>query len=252
MTTDLKGKVALITGSARGIGKEIAERYASLGANIVINYSRDKDSAEETLKNIISKYNVDAIAIQADVSKVNEVEKMFSDAKEHFGSIDIVVINAGVELIDLPMVDVTEEQYDRLFNINTKGAFFTMQFAGKSVSDNGRIIYVGSTTTRLPLPGIALYGGSKTSPMYLVQVLAIELGKRGITVNGIIPTAIDGAGVFTKSGDNAAMRQFVENNIPMGRMGTANDVADVAEFFASNLSSFVSGQNLNITGGALA
>ena len=250
--TNLKNKVALITGSARGIGREIAERYASLGANIIINYSRDKESAEETLKNITSRYNVSAIVIQADVSKVDEIERMFSAAKKHFGSIDIVVANAGVELIDLPMIDVTEQQYDRLFDINAKGAFFTMQFAAKSVSDNGRIIYVGSTTTRYPLPGIALYGSSKTSPMYLVQVLAIELGKKGITVNGIIPTAIDGAGVFTKAGDNAAMKQFVENNIPMGRMGTANDVADVAEFFAGNLSSFVSGQNLAITGGAMA
>ena len=250
--TSLKNKVALITGSARGIGREIAERYASAGANIVINYSRNKEAAEETLKNITTRYTVDAIAIQADVSKVDEVERLFSDAKAHFGSIDIVVVNAGVEVIDLPMVDVTEEQYDRLFDINAKGAFFTMQFAAKSVSDNGRIIYIGSTTTRYPLPGIALYGGSKTSPMYLVQVLAIELGKKGITVNGIIPTAIDGAGVFTKAGDNADMRRFVENNVPMGRMGTASDVADVAEFFASNLSSFVSGQNLAITGGALA
>jgi 3-oxoacyl-[acyl-carrier protein] reductase len=133
-----------------------------------------------------------------------------------------------------------------------KGAFFTMQQAARSVADNGRIIYVGSTTADLPLPGIGLYGSSKTAPRYLVRVLALELGSRGIAVNGIIPTAIDGAGIFTNSGDNPDMREFVKKDIPMGRMGTAEDVADVAEFFAGNLSSFLSGQNLCITGGAIA
>ncbi len=111
-------------------------------------------------------------------------------------------------------------------------------------ADNGRIIYVGSTTTDLPLPGIALYGSSKTAPRYLVRVLALELGSRGITVNGVNATAIDGAGVFTKPGANLEMREFVKKSIPMGCMGTAEDVADVAEFFARDLSSFVSGQNL--------
>jgi len=177
---------------------------------------------------------------------------MFKQAIATFGRIDIVVVNAGIEAIDLPIVDVTEELYDRLYSINVKGAFFTMQQAAKSVANNGRIIYVGSTTADLPLPGIGLYGSSKTAPRYLVRVLALELGARGITVNGVIPTAIDGAGIFTRSGDHPDMREFVKKSIPMGRMGTAEDVADVAEFFAGDLASFVSGQNLCITGGAIA
>jgi 3-oxoacyl-[acyl-carrier protein] reductase len=249
--TDLKNKIALITGSARGIGKCIALRYASKGANIVVNYSRDKENADETVREI-EALGVRAISVQANVADAGELETMFQKALATFGKIDIVVANAGVETIDLPIVDVTEEQYDRLFSINVKGAFLTMQQAAKTVVDNGRIIYVGSTTADLPLPGIGLYGSSKTAPRYLVRVLALELGSRGITVNGVIPTAIDGAGVFTKSGDNPEMREFVKKNIPMGRMGTAKDVADVAEFFAGDLSSFVSGQNLSITGGAIA
>lgn len=249
--TDLKNKAAIITGSARGIGKSIALRFASKGANIVVNYSRDKESADETVREIIA-LGVRAISVRADVADVGEIEAMFQEALVTFGKIDIVVANAGIETIDLPVVDVTEELFDRLYSINVKGAFFTMQQAAKTVADNGRIIYVGSTTVDLPLPGIGLYGSSKAGPRYLVRVLALELGSRKITVNGVIPTAIDGAGIFTKSGDNLEMREFVKKNIPMGRMGTAEDVADVAEFFAGDLSSFISGQNLCITGGAIA
>lgn len=249
--TNLKDKVALVTGSARGIGKKIAERYASLGANIVINYSKDKQSADETVI-AIQKLGVKAIAVQANMSVVEEIEKLFATTIETFGKIDIVVVNAGIELIDLPIIDVTEQQYDLLYDVNSKGAFFTMQLSAKYVANNGRIIYIGSTTADFPMPGIGLYGSSKTASRYVVEVLAMELGKRGITVNGIIPTAIDGAGVFINPEANAEMRTFVESHIPMGRMGTAEDVADVAEFFASNLSSFVSGQNLSIMGGATA
>jgi 3-oxoacyl-[acyl-carrier protein] reductase len=248
---NLQGKVALITGSARGIGKKIAERMGSLGANIVINYSRDKAGAEETAQ-FIETLGVKVLAVQADISKVDDIARLFDIGKSTFGKIDIVVVNAGVEIIDLPMIEVTEQQYDHVYNVNTKGAFFTMQYAAKNVSDNGRIIYIGSTTTDYPMPGIGLYGSSKLPAKYLVAILAIELGKRGVTVNGIIPTAIDGAGVFTDSEANHAMRAFVENNVPMGRMGNAGDIANVAEFFASDLSSFVSGQNLSVTGGAKA
>jgi 3-oxoacyl-[acyl-carrier protein] reductase len=180
-----------------------------------------------------------------------KLEAMFQEAMATFGKLDIVVANAGIEAIDLPVVDVTEEAYDRLYGVNVKGAFFTMQQAAKTVADNGRIIYIGSTTADLPLPGIGLYG-SKAGPRYLVRVWALELGSRRITVNGVNPTAIDGAGVFTKSGDNLEMRAFVKKNIPMGRMGTAEDVADAAEYFAGDWSSFVSGQNRCLTGGAIA
>jgi 3-oxoacyl-[acyl-carrier protein] reductase len=249
--TDLKNKVALITGSARGIGKSIALRFASKGAHIVINYSRDKESADETVREIAA-LGVRVIGVRANVADVGEIEAMFQEALATFGKIDIVVANAGIETIDLPVVDVTEELYDRLYGINVKGAFFTMQQAAKTVADKGRIVYIGSTTTDLPLPGIGLYGSSKAGPRYLVRVLALELGSRGITVNGVIPTAIDGAGIFTKSGDNLEMREFVKKNIPMGRMGTAEDVADAAEYFVGDLSLFVSGQNLCITGGAIA
>ncbi len=118
------------------------------------------------------------MAVQADVSDVQALERLFGESIDAYGKIDIVVANAGVELIDQPLADVTEEQFDRLFSINTKGAFFTLQKAAKHIEDNGRIIYIGSSTTCLPIPGAGLYGFSKMAARYTVEVLAQEVGKR--------------------------------------------------------------------------
>jgi len=185
---NLNHKVALITGSGRGIGKAIAERYASLGANITVNYTNNKAAAELTVSNL-QAYGVKALALQADIGQVAEVRNMFQTTLKEFGKIDIVVANAGIEVVNVPTVDITEEQYDRLFEVNTKGAFFTIQEAAKHVADNGRIIYVSSSTTASAMAGYALYGSSKVAPMYLVETLAKEIGYRGVTVNTIVPTS---------------------------------------------------------------
>jgi 3-oxoacyl-[acyl-carrier protein] reductase len=248
--TDLRGKTAIVTGSARGLGKAIAERYARLGADIVLNYSKDKSAADEMIS-VIEALGRKIVAVQADVSKVEDVIRLFETAQTSFGKIDIVVANAGIEITGLPVADVTEEQFDRFFDINTKGSFFTLQNAARHVADGGRIIYIGSGTTSYPMPGIGLYGGSKMAPLYLIRVLAQELGHRGVAVNAIIPTAIDGAGIFTDPSSFGEIREFVSNFCPMGRMGRPEDVADVAEFFASELSAFVSGQHLLVSGGGL-
>lgn len=247
--TDLSGKVALITGSARGVGKSVAIRYASLGANIVVNYSGDVHNAEQTV-NELTKLGVEAIAVKADVSKVDDIERLFQTAIERFGKIDIAIANAGVEIIDTPMLETTEEQFDRLFGINTKGTFFTLLNAAKHVADNGRIIYVGSSTTCGPYPGVGLYGSSKMAGRYAVQVLALEVGSRGITVNTILPTVIEGAGVFADIADDDPFKMANQARPIGGRMGRPEDVADAAEYFASDLAAWVSGQHLLISGGA--
>ena len=245
----LKGKVALITGSARGLGKAIAERYAALGADIVLNYSRDKAAAEETASNI-KAMGVKVIAIQGDVSKPAEIGRLFNEALAAFGKIDIVVANAGIELVETAVTDFTEEQFDRVFGINTKGSYFTLQQAAKHVSDNGRILYIASSTTSFPVVGMAVYGGSKTTPRYLVDILSKEIGHRGVTVNSIIPFAVDHAGIFADPGSHPALRKQLLDSCPMGRLAEVEDVANIAEFFASDLSSFVSGQHLLVNGGA--
>lgn len=245
----LNGKVALITGSARGLGKAIAERYAALGADIVLNYSRDKVAADETL-GTIKAMGVKAIAVQGDVSKVADIEKLFNEAVAAFGKLDIVVANAGIEMVETPVTEFTEEQFDRVFTINAKGSYFTMQQAAKHVADNGRIIYIASSTTSFPVPGMAVYGGSKTTPRYMVDVLSKEIGHRGVTVNSIIPFAVDHAGIFVDPAAYPRLRKQLLDSCPMGRLAEVGDVANAAEFFASGLSSFVNGQHLLINGGA--
>ena len=245
----LQNKTAIITGSARGLGKAVAERYAALGANIVINYSKDKTSADEVVSNITAM-GVKVIAVQADVSKVVDIERLFEEAKNAFGKIDIVVANAGIEMVETPVTQFTEEQFDRLFSINTKGTYFTMQQAAKNIEDNGRIIYIASSTTAFPVQGMSVYGGSKITPRYLVDVLSKEIGHRGVTVNSIIPFAVDHSGIFADADSYPELRKSLLDSCPMGRLAEVEDVANAAEFFASDLSSFVNGQHLLVNGGA--
>src|SRR5690606_20522310 len=221
----LRNKTALITGSARGLGKAIAERYAAMGANIVINYSKDRNSADQVVSNI-EAMGAKVIAVQADVSKVTEIERLFDEAKKAFGKIDIVVANAGIEMVETPVTQFAEEQFDRLFSINTKGAYFTMQQGALNVEDNGRIIYVASSTTAFPVPGMAVYGGSKTTPRYLVDVLSKEIGHRGVTVNTIIPFAVDHSGIFAEEGSYPELRKSLIDSCPMGRLAEVEDVAN--------------------------
>lgn len=245
----LKNKVAIVTGSARGLGKAIAERYAALGADIVVNYSKDKASADEVVSNIRAMGSK-VIAVQADVSKVKDIEHLFSETKKVFGRIDIVVANAGIELVETLVTDFTEEQFDKVFSINTKGSYFTLQQAARNIEDNGRIIYIASSTTSFPVPGMAVYGGSKTTPRYLVDILSKEIGHRGVTVNSIIPFAVDHSGIFAEPDSYPRLRKQLIDSNPMGRLAEVEDVANVAEFFASDLSSFVNGQHLLVNGGA--
>ena len=191
-----------------------------------------------------------AVAVQADVSKVADVERLFAEAKTAFGKIDLVVANAGIELVETPATDFTEEQFDRLFSINAKGSYFTLQQAARHVADNGRIIYIASSTTSFPVPGMAVYGGSKMAPRYVVDVLSKEIGHRGVTVNTIIPFAVDRAGIFEDPASHPELRKQLLESCPLHRLAEVEDVANVAEFFASDLSSFVSGQHLLVNGGA--
>ncbi|MFH8533926.1 SDR family NAD(P)-dependent oxidoreductase [Streptomyces tendae] len=250
--TDLRNKTALITGSARGIGRAIALRYARLGARVVVNGSRSEEAALRTVEEIRA-VGAEAIAVQGDVADLEALENLFRQCVETFGKPDLVVANAGVEIVDQPISEVTEEQFDRLFAVNTKGAFFTLQKAARHINDHGRILYIGSSTTSLANPGVGLYGSSKMAARYTVEVLAQEVGARGITVNSIIPTAVEGAGVFTDVPEDHPLRALFAAGRPLeGRFGTPEDVADAAEYFAGPLARWVSGQHLLISGGAPA
>ncbi|MEV5177495.1 SDR family oxidoreductase [Streptomyces flaveolus] len=247
--TDLTGKTALITGSARGIGKAIALRYAMLGANIVINYSSNTANGEQALKEV-REHTGQAIAVQADISKAADVDRLFAEAIERFGSLDIVVANAGLELLGTPITDLSDEQIDRMVNVNARGTLLTLQRAAKNIADNGRIIYIASTALEGPFPGAGLYTATKAPGRFFAEVLARETAERGITVNTIQPGPIDEAGVFIDSiPSDSPFRGLQAAGRIADRIGTPDDVADATEYLASDLAAWVSGTTINVTGG---
>jgi 3-oxoacyl-[acyl-carrier protein] reductase len=238
-------KSALVTGSSRGIGRAIAERLAADGAAVVINYTRNPRQAEETVNGIIAKGGL-ATAIQADVSNGDEVGRLFDEAEKSFGPLDIVVANAGV-FLQKPLVESTEEDYEYVFNINTKGVFFTLREAARRVSDGGRIVAISTGGTKMPFSDASLYLGSKGAIEQFVRSLSRELGSRFITVNILSPG-------FTETDmlpDDEQARAMGASLSPFNRIGTSQDVADVAAFLTSDAARWVTGQNVQAGGGVV-
>jgi 3-oxoacyl-[acyl-carrier protein] reductase len=249
--TDLTGKVAVVTGSARGLGKAVAQRFASLGARVVVNYSSDETSALATVAEIEAGGGR-ALAVQADVTSLSDLDRLFATAIDTFGRVDIVVANAGREIIFRPLVEVTEADYDALAAVNGKGTFFTLQKGAQVVAEGGRLLYIGSSTTVSPYPGMGLYASSKAGAEHVVRILAMEMGPRNVTVNTILPTATAGAGVFTDVVAGDEFHQSMERTRPLGgRGGRPDDTADAAEYLVGPLAGWVSGQTLVVAGGAV-
>jgi 3-oxoacyl-[acyl-carrier protein] reductase len=243
----LEGKVALVTGSSKGLGRAIILQLAAQGADVVINYSRDGAAADDVRK-AAEAHGVRALTVQADVSRVEGIQGLYDAAVTGFGRVDVVVANAGMEKVNVPVSDVTEEDFDLLFRVNTKGPFFVLREAARRIADNGRIITISSNTTTVPQVGVGLYGTSKVATGYLVRVMALELGSRGITVNTVVPGPIDGAGIFTDPA-NDEYKQSLIATVPIGRLGTPQDVAAVTAFLASDDASLITGQQIVVDGG---
>jgi 3-oxoacyl-[acyl-carrier protein] reductase len=243
----LEGKVALVTGSSKGLGRAIILQLAAQGADVVINYSRDGAAADDVRK-AAEAHGVRALTVQADVSRVEGIQGLYDAAVTEFGRVDVVVANAGMEKVNVPVSDVTEEDFDLLFRVNTKGPFFVLREAARRIADNGRIITISSNTTTVPQVGVGLYGTSKVATGYLVRVMALELGSRGITVNTVVPGPIDGAGIFTDPA-NDEYKQSLIATVSIGRLGTPQDVAAVTAFLASDDASLITGQQIVVDGG---
>jgi len=190
-TASLHGKVALITGAGRGIGRGCAIELGRRGASVVVNYQSSKSSADEVVREIeATGSGAKAIAIQADVSKVAEIERLFQETKKHFGKIDIVMSNSGTESWD-KTEEITEEKYDHVFNLNARAQFFVGQAAWKHLEDNGRLILMSSIAAGLlGVRDHALYNASKMAVIGMIKAFATDFGKRGITVNGVAPGGI--------------------------------------------------------------
>jgi 3-oxoacyl-[acyl-carrier protein] reductase len=240
----LEGKVALVTGSSRGIGRAIAERLAADGATVVIN-SRSAESAAPAVA-AIEAARGRAVAIPADMTKVEDVRRLYAKIKERFGRLDIVVNNAGILPPAVPVKDETEQTYDAVFAL-LKGTYFSMQEAARLVADGGRIINLSSSTTRGWSPGYSIYAGSKSAIEQFTRSLSRELGPRGITVNAVIPGLTDTDMI---SDYPQAIREAVARNTTLGRLGQPKDIADVVAFVASDDARWITGQLVIANGGS--
>jgi 3-oxoacyl-[acyl-carrier protein] reductase len=243
MSLPLEGKSALVTGSSRGIGRAIAKRLAADGAAVVINYVRNKQRADEAVKAILERGGK-AIAIPADVAEPAEVRRLFDEAEKNVGGLDIVVANAGV-VLEKPLAESSEEDYDYVFNINTKGVFFTLQEAARRIQDGGRIVAISSAGTKLPFANVSLYLGSKGAIEQFARSLSRELGSRNITVNILSPGFTE-TDMFLEQ-----YRTYGASLSPFNRIGTAKEVADVAAFLASDEARWITGQNVQAGGGVV-
>ena len=236
--------VALVTGSSRGIGRAIAERLAAAGHAVVIHYNRNRQPAEETVNGIRARGG-EAIALAADIANPADVQRLFAEAEKAFGRLDIVVANAGV-FLRKPFVESTEEDYDYVFNTNTKGVFFTLREAAERVREGGRIIAVSTGGTKMPFADAGLYLGSKAAIEQFVRSLARELGPRSVTVNILSPGFTD-----TDMLNDEQARSWGASLSPFNRIGTSQEVAEVAAFLASDQARWVTGQNVQAGGGVV-
>lgn len=243
MSLPFRGKAALVTGSSRGIGRAIAERLAADGAAVVINYARNKQPAQATV-NRICEQGGKAVAIGADISKPAEVRRMFSEAENAIGRLDIVVANAGVH-IEKPLIENSEADYDYIFDINVKGVFFTLQEAARGLRDGGRIVVLSTGGTKMHFANMSLYLGSKGAIEQFARSLSVELGPRNITVNILSPGFTD-TDMLPEQ-----YREYGASMSPFKRVGAPQDVADVAMFLASDAARWITGQNIQAGGGVV-
>lgn len=242
----LKGKTAIVTGAAKGIGKAIALKLASLGANIVLNYRSSEEAAIE-VENQLKEYGVEVLRVKADISKIDEVEKIINEAKERFGSIDIMINNAGITR-DTLILRMKEEDFDSVINTNLKGVFNCMKCISPVMVKQkyGKIISISSVVGISGNAGQVNYAASKAGVIGMTKSLAKELGSRGITVNAIAPGFIetDMTGVL-----NDKLKEEAKKNIPLRKLGNPKDVANLVGFLASEEASYITGQVINVDGG---
>jgi 3-oxoacyl-[acyl-carrier protein] reductase len=247
-TKKLSGKVAVVTGASKGIGAAIAKHLASEGAAVVVNYSSSRDGAERVVAEITSKGGK-AIAVQANVARRAEIERLFAEAKRTFGRLDILVNNAGLYEF-APLEGVTEEHFHKQFDLNVLGLLLASWEAVKHFdSAGGSIINISSAVTTLTPPNTAVYSGTKAAVDAVTRVLAKELGPRKVRVNAINPGMVETEGVQAAGISESDFRRQVEAQTPLGRIGQTQDIAPAAVFLASADAAWITGETLHIAGG---
>ena len=242
----LTGRVALVTGAGRGIGREIALELARAGADVAVNYYDEPERAQATAGEI-GALGVRAMTVAADVGDSAAVQRMIEEVTGSFGSLDILVNNAGVQTWT-PFLDVTETEWDLVIRTNLKGCFLCTQAAARAMaatSRGGVVVNIGSGCNKVPFPGLAAYTASKGGIEMLTKVTAVELGPRRIRVNCVAPGAVETERTRLEVDDYAGTWGAVT---PLGRVGRPEDVARTVRFLASDDSAFITGQTIWVDG----
>ncbi|KAF9435873.1 hypothetical protein BGZ76_005344 [Entomortierella beljakovae] len=244
-------RVAIVTGSSRGIGRAIAIRLAQDGYNVVINYQNNEAKAQEVINTVHSTTNSKAIAIKGDVGSVKDGENLINETLKAFGSIDTVVFNAAWIAYE-SIYDVTEESYEKAFQVNVKAPLFFTKQVIPHLKAGARLIYLSTslTTATFAGPNNFLYCATKGAVEQMTRTLSKDLGSKGITVNCINPGPTDTDGF--RAGKTDAQVKAVENTAPSKRLGQPEEIANAVAFFASEDASWVNGQILRVNGGAIA
>ena len=245
--SELKDKTVVITGSSKGIGKDIALTFAKLEANVVIS-GRYEASLEAVLKEM-HKYNPKCIAVAGDLSNISEVRNLIEKAASQFGTIDVLVNSAGVNIAKMAM-EVTEEDWDTVLDLNLKTAFFASQAAAKYMlkQNNGRIINIASQMAFVGYVKRAAYCASKGGLVQLTKALAVEWAKQGIRVNAVAPTFIE-TELTEKMFKDEAFKKDVDSRILLNGLSQPEDISGAVLYLASNLASFVTGDTIKVDGG---
>jgi len=244
----LTGKVAVVTGASKGIGASIAEHLAAEGASVVVNYASSKAGAEAIVRRIKEKGGK-ALAVQADVSKHEEVKRLFAETKAAYGKLDVLVNNAGIYEF-APLESITAEHFHKHFNLNVLGLLLTTQEAVKLIgSTGGSIINMSSIASSMPVATATVYSATKAAVDAITIVLSQELGPRKIRVNSLNPGMVETEGLHAGGLAEGDFRKMMESQTPLGRIAQPEDIARAAVFFASDDAGWVTGQSLIVSGG---
>ncbi len=247
-TQKLAGKVAVVTGSSKGIGASIAKHLAAEGASVVVNYASSREGAEKVVSEITAKGGK-AIAVQADVSKRAEVERLFADTKKAYGQVDVLVNNAGIYEFS-PLETITEEHFHKQFDLNVLGTILATQEALKHFNPAGAsVINLSSIVSTWAPPNGSVYSATKAAVDAITGSLAKELGARKIRVNAVRPGMVETEGTHSNGFVTGDFRKSIESQTPLGRIGQPHDIATAVVFLASSDSAWISGETLLIAGG---
>jgi 3-oxoacyl-[acyl-carrier protein] reductase len=248
MSSRLTGKVAIVTGASKGIGAGIAKGFAAAGAAVVVNYASSREGADRVVAEIAAAGGK-AIAVQGDVSKAEDVRRLFAATKEAFGALDVLVNNAGVFHFE-PLEAVTEDEFHREFNTNVLGTLLATQEALKHFGPaGGNVINISSIASTNPVANSVVYSATKGAVDSITQALAKEFGERKIRVNAIAPGGVETEGVQRIGIIGSDFQKEMIAKTPLGRFGQPDDIARVAVFLASDEAAWLTGERLTVSGG---